>query len=417
MAALRIALIPAAVLLVLCGTGWLLHGDNATEGETSGGGATVTVVDLAGRRVSLKQPVERIVLIRGRDIYPLALLLGKEIEEKLVAWGPDLELYDGDTYRKFLEHHPPLADVPKIGSVYHDAVSAEQVLTLRPDLVIVDTFMTDRGYKCIEQMDAAGLPLLFLSFSRNTFEDPQRSIEVLGRVLGKESRARQISSFIDGEFEKVFSRLPDADVSQPSIYVEAGYEGASKYGPTYGYGYDAQGRMSSWGATLDRLGCRNIAGGVVPDRGPIHPEHLLTSDPDVIVITGACWQSPADAMRLGYFTSAAEARDRLRAFALRPGWDGLTAIETGRVYGLYHNLSMQMTDFAGVQQLAQWLYPGRFDDLDPQARLAEFHKRFMTVDYSGVLIIGLSESRGGSVAGKGRAGAPPRDVSGVDSSH
>ena len=37
---------------------------------------TVTVTDLAGREVTLNYPVERIVLIRSRDIYGISAVLG-----------------------------------------------------------------------------------------------------------------------------------------------------------------------------------------------------------------------------------------------------------------------------------------------------------------------------------------------------
>ncbi len=383
-------LVPAVLVLLACATGLLVHRGLSCGAREAQAQRTVTVTDLAGRRVTLNTPIERIVLVRGRDIYALGLLLGGEIEGKLVAWGPDLESCDNDAYRRFLASHPRLAEVPKLGSVYQDALSPEAVLALGPDLVIVDLFMADRGYRCVERMKQAGLPLVFLDFSRDPLSNPQRSLEVLGRALGKEDRARKINAFIDAELDKVLARLPERDDdSAPSIYVEAGYQGAAEYGPTYGYACDAQGRMTGWGAVLDRLGAKNIAGGVVPHRGPIHPEHLFKTDPDVIVITGACWSSPSDATRLGYYTEAGEARRRLAAFTARPGWKELSAVRSGRVYGLYHNFSMQMTDFVAVQQLARWLYPGRFDDLDPQSAHRDFHERFMPVEYGGVWTIGL----------------------------
>ena len=385
---------PAALLLPLLviATGCL---DQRPAPSTEAGpasSASLTVTDLAGRSVSFKQSVERIVLIRGRDIYTLGLLLGDEIEDRLVAWGPDFELYDNDSYRKFVEFHPRLADVPQLGSVYQDAVSVEKVLSLGPDLVVVDTFMVDRGYKCVERLEQAGLPVLFLDFSTDPFRNPQKSVELLGQVLGKEDRAKEIAGFINAEIDKVFSRLDSIGEPAPSLYVEGGYQGVTTYGPTYGYGYDDEGRMTSWGAIMESLKARNVAGGVVPNMGPINPEYLLQSDPDVIVITGACWSNQPDAMHLGYYTDPGEARARLEAFTTRPGWKELSAVKKDRVYGLFHNFSIQTTEFAGTQQLAKWLYPRTFADLDPEARLREFHERFMPVDFSGTWMIGLEET-------------------------
>ena len=387
------SIVCALIVLAACAAG-LLWWDVPSAGEaTPGDCPTVTVTDLAGRQVTLKQPIQRIVLVRGRDISALAMLLGSEIEEKLVAWGPDLEAYDGDTYRRFVSTFPRLADVPQLGSVYQDAVSCERVLALEPDLVIVDTFMIDRGYKCVGRLQRAGLPVLFLDFTQNPFRSAQRSLEVLARVLGKEDRAQQATTFIDAELDKVLARLSNLDEPQVSVYVEGGYQGVENYGPTYGYGYDAKGHMTAWGAILHRLRAHNIAAGVVPKMGPISPEYLLKADPDLIVVTGACWTSPPDTMHLGYYTEVTDARARLQAFTTRPGWSELTAVKTGQVYGLYHNFSMQMAEFVVLQQLAKWLYPSEFGDLDPEASLREFHERFMPVDYRGVFIIGLEKAK------------------------
>lgn len=388
---MRRAFLPIIVVLIACVAGALIFRTSPKVQEVAASGPSITVTDLAGRRVTLKQPVERIVLVRGRDIYALGLLLGGEFQERLVAWGPDLELYDEDSYRKFVEFHPRLADVPKLGSVYQDAVSVEKVLALAPDLVVVDTFMADRGYTCITRLEEAGLPVLYLDFSTDPYCNPQKSIELLGRVLQKEDRAKEIVTFIDAELDKVFSRLDSMEGSVPSIYVEAGYQGAATYGPTYGHGYDEKERKTSWGSILDRLRARNVAGDVVPNRGPIRPEYLIESDPDLIVITGACWVSQPDAMHLGYCVEADEARTRLQAFTNRPGWSELAAVKNGHVYGLYHNFAIQTTEFVAAQQLAKWLYPGKFDDLDPEASLRAFHERFMPVEYSGTWVIALEK--------------------------
>jgi iron complex transport system substrate-binding protein len=45
--------------------------------------------------------------------------------------------------------------------------------------------------------------------------------------------------------------------------------------------------------------------------------------------------------------------------------------------------------FAAVQQLAKWLYPGEFQELDPHQRLQEFHRKFMPIDLSGTWMVEL----------------------------
>ncbi len=384
-----IALAVAAALGIGLVSSWTAPTDTVSGSDTQGGDV-MTVTDLAGREVTLKRSVERIVLVRGRDVYELALLLGEHLPRKLVAWGPDLRQADHDAYRVFTERFPSLAELPEVGSIYADAVDAEAMLTLRPDLVVVDTFMAERGYKCLDRMERAGLPLLYLDFSRKPFEGPQRSVLLLGQVLGRRKRAEEVVQFVQARLDEVTSGLSEPPESPPSIYMECGYKGVKAYGHSFGYVDRRQ--LAGWGLVMDRLGCRSVTAGLAPPMGSIHPEQLLTADPDVIVITGACWTATPDSMHLGYHAEPAEARRRLKAFTTRPGWSDLKAVKTGRVYGLFHGFCMHTMNFAALQQLATWLYPERFAGLDPVARLREFHDRFLPFDYRGVWMIDLEPS-------------------------
>ncbi|MBN1347621.1 MAG: ABC transporter substrate-binding protein [Phycisphaerae bacterium] len=390
-------LVALTLLAALVGLGvsrmstWSTSRNTPKLASTQPGIRSVTLTDLAGRTVTLRQPVDRIVLVRGRDVYELALLLEEDLPRKLVAWGPDLRQSDHDAYSVFTERFPSLAKLPEIGSVFADAVDAEAVLALRPDLVIVETFMAERGYKCLDRMERAGLPLLFLDFSRDPFQGPQRSIRLLGQALGREKRAAEVVDFVKARLDEVTSRLTGPPASPPSVYMECGYKGVKEYGHTFGYTDRSQ--LSAWGLMLDRLGCRNIAAGVAPPMAAMHPERLLTADPDVVVITGACWPATPDSMHLGYGTDAADAEQRLRAFATRPGWANLKAVKTRRVYGIFHGFCMHTMNFAALQQLAKWLYPERFAALDPAARLREFHDRFLPVACRGAWMISLEKAQ------------------------
>ncbi len=379
----------AALAVLGIGLLWkrTVRDEAVTAADGQGNRRSVILTDLAGREVTVQQPVERIVLVRGRDVYELALLLREDLPRKLIAWGPDLRQSDHDAYRVYTERFPSLAELPEVGSIYADAVDAESMLAFRPDLVIVDRFMLERGYKCLDRMDRAGLPLLYLDFSRAPFEGPQRSILLLGEALGLEERAEEVVDFVEARLDEVTSGLAEPPRSPPSIYMECGYKGVKEYG--HSFGHLRGGQTTGWGLVMERLGCRNVTAGLGPPMASIHPEQLLKADPDVIVITGACWPATPDSMHLGYGTSADEAERRLRAFTTRPGWSDLKAVKTGRVYGIFHGFCMHTMNFAALQQLAKWLYPDRFRALDPAARLREFHERFLPIDYRGVWMISL----------------------------
>lgn len=267
------------------------------------------------------------------------------------------------------------------GSVYGDALNPEQVVALKPDLVILDKFMLDHGYRYAGRLEAAGLPVIYLDGSNDPMAGPRRGVVLLGDVLGVRERAAAIARHVDDQLRVVVSRIGRHAGHPPSVYLEQGCLGPGTYADTYGsLGAGAAGR-TSWGAILHALKVRNIADGIVARQAPIHPEYLLRADPDIIVITGQNWSNPGS-MRLGCNVRPEHAARDLEAFLGRPGWGELSAVRHRRVYGVFHN-TCAITVFASVQALAKFCYPTLFADLDPEKNLREFHARFLPIDPGG----------------------------------
>ena len=359
-----------------------------TERLASDTSNTITVTDLAGRQVTLRQPIERIVLLRSFFIYDLLPILGDDVENKLVGWDCSSQNGDRDAYLKLVKRYPRLSEVAVLGDSLRDAVSPEAVLALKPDLVIIHTFMQRRQMKTVEQLDRAGLPLLFLA-TNDPFRDPQQNLLLLGKVLGKEEEACEATRFIDGELDEVFGRLAEIQGPEPSIYLETAGS-PEKYGSTYGS--DAKRGSGSWGDIMAGVRCRNIAANALGSMSKINPEYLLKADPDVIALAGANWTDIPGSLHLGYFADAAEARHCLRAFTARPGWGELKAVKNNRLHGIHMRFSGHVTTFAAAQQLAKWLYPEEFRDINPEQSLQEFHERFMPIEFSGTWMIDLEKN-------------------------
>ncbi|GAA4436316.1 ABC transporter substrate-binding protein [Bremerella cremea] len=350
---------------------------------------SLVVTDLAGREVTIPQPVKRIVLMRSLCLYELATVLGDETGSRLVGWDSSLKTGDRDAYDKFVERFPELANVTELGDVLKDAVSAEAVLALKPDLVIMNTYMRQRKSKGLERLEAAGVPILYLEFD-NPFRDPQRSIRLLGKVLDRQQRADEAAEWVDTQLNEVLGQEFPQD--KPSIYMEAGTYGASQYGNTFGR--TQQGSVSNWASVLDQLPCKNVADGAVSGMyglGVIRPEYLLTSNPDIVVVTGAHWTSFPDSVRLGYLAEEEAAQTALQAFTSRDGWSELNAVKHGKVYALHTRFGSHITSFAAAQQLAKWIAPEKFAHLNPQDSLREFHEKFLPIEFSGTWIVQYSD--------------------------
>jgi iron complex transport system substrate-binding protein len=368
---------------------WLLHTEKRgaqprLPGEADATGQMLT--DLANRPVKITRDARRIVLLRGRDIYELAALLGDELPNRLVAIGADLRRFDRDGYEAFIAKYPSLASLPEAGDIFKDAVNPEQIVNLHPDLVLADKFMIERGYKCLAQIEATGLPLLCMDLSDDPFSGPQRSLLLLGKVLGKdaEKRARAIVSDIDQRLASVMARIEALPSPGPSVYLEASGT-PTQFGVSFG-GEGNPPRYSGWGEILHRLRVQNIADGIVTDMGKLHPEFILKADPRIIVITGQSWEDP-ETLHLGYGATAAPGLRTLGQMQTRPGWSNLRACREQKVFGIYHNFSMHFFGFVCIEALAKDFYPAAFQDLHPEADFKTFHDQYLPIPLRGVWML------------------------------
>lgn len=353
--------------------------------ETARKHFTITVTDLAGREVTVPTRVERVVL--GQSLYAqeFAALEGENFTEKIVGWGSELETYDIDTYNEYLEKYPEIENIPTVGSLNKNTFDTEAIISLNPDLVIMPLMMKEMAQKSTENLENAGIPVLFVDFWKDPLENTQESILIMGQVLGREKRAENISEFYGKQMDKVYSVLNSMEENdtKQKIYVEYGSFGPSQYGMTFS--------TSNWGPMITKLNGINIAEGVA-SMAPIDPEYLLAENPDIIIIAGQYWPESKDSMILGYSTNPTESRELLQGFCTRSGWNTLNAVKNNNIHGIHHGISYHAYNFAGIQALAKWMYPEEFADMDPEANLREFHERYLPIDYNGVWILDIAEA-------------------------
>lgn len=366
----RVLLATAGLVLLVCGP---------ASAQTAPG--YHTVIDVAGRPVTLKTNIRRIVLLWGRDIYELSALLGDETPQKLIGWG-DSRASEKDAYITFTQRYPQLKNVvlPADGG----RLDPEYLVPLKPDIVIANnyqTFIMTHGSGIIDRYAKLGLPLFFVDMFSDPLTTPQESVLALGRALGKQQRAEQIVDFANNRIARIEHRLVRITGPEPSIYLEAGSTGAGVIGPSYSGKY-------VFGAILARCRCRSITDHSVAAFAPASMEYVVKANPDIIVITGLNWR-PVDGMQLGYCATQDEALRLLAGYARRTGWSGLKAYKSRRFFGLFHGFAFHIYGFAGLESLAKILYPDEFRDIDPVADLAAFHARFMPVKLTGVWIVRL----------------------------
>jgi iron complex transport system substrate-binding protein len=329
------------VLLMVFASGCV---GTSTSGET---GTTsqkyLTVTDSLGRTVQVPANVQRVVAA-GPGALRLVVYLnasdmvvGVEDFEKRYSYG-----------RPYIIAHPELKELPSIGPGGPGKLpNIEALINLKPDVV----FMTYVDKKTADDIQAkTGIPVVVLSYGRlATFDDEElfKSIELAGRILGKEERAEEVVEFIkstQGDLEK-----RTEGVEPKMVYVGGiGYKGAHGIESTEG-DYPP----------FKVVHADNVAAELGPGHHSIDKEKLLEWQPEYI------------------FLDEGGLKLTLDDYSKNPDfYNSLEAVKSGNLYGLlpfnFYTTNVG-TALADAYYIGKILYPGRFEDVDPAKKADEIY--------------------------------------------
>ena len=346
--------------------------------------APVTVTDIAGRQVTFEKMPEKIILGEGRMMYGIAPLVDGNPFEKIVGWKDDLIKYDPDAFRKFKTAFPKdAARMINFGNPYAGDFSIEAVLNAKTDLVLFDlgNLFKAKETGLIKKLGKAGVQVVFIDFRRNTTENTVPSLLILGRLLGEEKNAAEFIDFYIAEMRRVTNVVDTIPADErPLVVVEnaAGWQPdfcCWSFGP-YNYGRFVQ-----------LAGGKNFASTLVNAYSvTLSMEAIIEADPEHIIGTGANWieaKPEVTATLLGYEGKPTVNAKKIKALAARPGFRNMRAVKAGNYHSIYHQFYNSPYHFVAVQQIAKWLHPEDFADLDPQATFERLHKRFLPFGFSG----------------------------------
>ena len=195
--------------------------------QTPSTGKEITVTDMVGREVAVNPGSYKRVVCIGAGalrmysyIGDAALLAGVEdIDNESLANRPRMfdsvarpyVLAFGDTFRKL-----PSCGV---GGPMAQAAEAEKILACNPDIVISE-------FEDVEKSDALqqqlGVPVITLGAGSNGVFDEKftGSMQLLGKVFGKEDKAAKLTTFVADQraaIEAKVANIPEAD--KPSVYI------------------------------------------------------------------------------------------------------------------------------------------------------------------------------------------------------
>lgn len=369
-------LLIVSMLIAACG------GPSETKKDTAQNSKPIEITDVTGRTVTLKKPAERVVLQwsgAGGPFFTISALMGKDTPKVIAGMDTSLQDYRADMWKHFTTEMPELAKIPVVGTIGDKTFNAEQVVALNPDVIFIPVDLKDQYESDAKaKMDAAGIQTIYIDYHAEKLESHQKSIEAIGKALGKEERAAEISKFYTDRVTRVLDRVSKINKPKPTVYLEVGMNGPEEFGNSFSGNY-------SWGALASMAGGDVITKDAIKKSSPINPEFVLEKNPDIIMIMGSYWPKKPSSMRLGFEATEASSQELLKAFTTeRQGWSELKAVENKQVYSAHHGLPREVFDAAVFEYLAKTFYPEEFEDVDPEATLKEFYDKFLPFSYSGI---------------------------------
>ena len=345
------------MLLSFCACG--VQNDPAASGENA-----ITVTDMIGRQVSVNPGSYKRVVCIGAGalrmysyIGDVSLLAGVEDIDNATAAGRPA-MFDSVARPYVLAYSDTFNQLPScgVGGPMAQAADVEKILSCDPDIVISEFEDVDKSNTLQKQL---GIPVITLSSgSKGVFDEKfYGSMELLGKIFGKEEKAAALVKFVTDEKAAIEARVASIpEENKPNVYICG---------------------LGNWG-TADHLttaenyisfqvaGINNAASGLgMQGIGPIEEEKFveLGEKMDIIII------------------DAAAVKNIKPLYAEDPTmFDTCKAWQTGEVYlemaynAYYTNYEVSLVNTWFV---AKTVYPEAFADIDLTAKTNEVTKVFL----------------------------------------
>lgn len=348
-----------AVLLVLSLLGC---GHQAAAGDKPAESA-VTVTDMIGREVSvIPGSYQRVVCIGAGAlrmysyIGDVSLLCGVEDIENANASGRPA-MFDTVARPYALAYGDVFSQLPScgVGGPMAQTAEAEKILNCAPDIVISEFEDVEKNDALQEQL---GVPVITLSAGADGVFDEKfyGSMELLGKIFGKEDRAAELNGFVAAEKAEIEKRVANISQEKPQVYIC----GLGNWGTT-DHLMTAENYVSFKVAGVDNV----VSGLGIQGIGPIEEEKFveLGESMDIMIL------------------DAAAVKNIKPLYAEEPTlFDTCKAWQNGEVYlemaynAYYTNFEIALCN---TWFIAKSVYPDAFADIDMTAKTNQVTQQFL----------------------------------------
>ena len=301
----------ALALLMLAGLGIFALADEPA----------VTVTDMGGREITLKEPASRVVALTAADCE---ILYAIGAGETLVGRG------------EYCDYPAEVFDVPSVQSGYETNI--EQIIALEPQVVLMGTMA--QSVEQVEALEKAGIAVVVSD--AQDIEGVYTAIRMIGKLMGYDDNAEALVAGMQDTFAEL-KEASKGDGSE-SIYFEVS---------PLQWGLWTAGTGTFMDEITQMLGLKN-AFSDVEGWGEISEEQVIERAPDYIVTITM------------YFGEGPTPEEEIMS---RAGWEKIPAVANGRILNLQNNeLSRPGPRLAdGAKMLCEFIYGAEEEASDAAA--------------------------------------------------
>lgn len=274
----------------------------------------LTFTDGLGREIALDGPAQHVISLAPSNT------------EILFAIGAGDQVAGRDQLSDFPEAAKKVTD---IGSTF-DALNTEQIVSLKPDLVLAAEINTPEQVKQLEDLH------LTVYYLKNplTLEEMYGNLETVAKLTGHEQEAATLIEALKARVAAVDEKIAPIS-SRPNVFYELDATDPAK--PF------TAGKGTFITQLIDRAGGHNIAADL--DGYPqLSLEQVVAADPAFIILGDARYGVSPESI------------------AQRPGWENLSAVKNGQVVPFNDDLvsrpGPRLVD--ALEELAKLLRPELF---------------------------------------------------------
>jgi len=309
----------------------------------------LTLIDSAGRIVTVKMPINRVVAFNYEQVETMRSIKAKD------------EIVGVGSYIKDDELLSEFSGYPNVGAT--KSPNYEELIKLKPDIVLLyATFSMTEAEAIQNRLKDLNPDIKVIRLDAYKPESYVNETRLMGYLFDKRDEADEFLKFYESWMDTIKNRVDKIPENEkPFVY----YENRKPY-------YSA-GNGTGHQQKIDLAGGRNIFSDH-QGYSDVDPEAVVDRNPDVIIRVDADFK--------GYNTTNATKLNEIRNEILnRSELSNVNAIKNNKTFVISNQIIGNVRHFVGIGYLAKWLHPDLFSDLDPQAIHQEYINKFHGLDY------------------------------------